>query len=74
MAVQSISGWPPPRADSSAMTAKVGVVARQSQSAVTRAADPRSFANGRFAPAGGDIMKIVDTAVPQRLLVPRSSE
>jgi hypothetical protein len=74
MAAQSISGGPPPRAVSSAMTAKVGVAARQSQSAVTRAADPRSFANGRFAPAGRDVMKIADTAVPQRLPIPRSSE
>jgi hypothetical protein len=74
MAAQRVSGSPPVRAVSSAMVAKVGVAARQSQPAAVRAVKRASFPNARFAPAGRDVMKISDTAVAQRPPVPRSSE
>lgn len=74
MAAQRVSGLPPVRAVSSAMTAKVGVAARQSQRVAARTAKRLSFPNARTVPAGRDGMKISDTAVAQRPFVPRSSE
>jgi hypothetical protein len=74
MAAQRVSDSPPVRAVSSAMTAKVGVAARQSQPATARPANRASFPNDRLVQVGRDVVKISDTAVAQRPPVPRSSE
>jgi len=52
-----LSGCPLPKAVSSAMMAKVGVAARHSQSAATRAADPRLSSNACFEPPDREVMK-----------------
>src|ERR1700685_2208266 len=61
MAPQRISGSPLLRAVISATTGKVGVAAKHSQSAATRAADPRLFPNMCFKPAGREVMTMSDT-------------
>jgi hypothetical protein len=70
---QSISG-PPPRAVRTAMRAKVGVAARQSQSAAKPAANLRLFPTAGFKPVGREGMAMSDMLIAQRLRVFRSSE